>query len=159
MKYCLNEGNDAKDIALDNDPIFDCKTKDAMMGDECVCVIEICDDENTSIIVEPESFPDAEIKFDETYILHDEWINLMIEKHLVDELLFGEKEGLSSHTDQMQRMLAELSEEAEGITMIVERDEVGRYSGMKALLKEQEDESKCGPLYKSNIVFCADVGR
>ena len=109
MKYCLNEGNDAEYISLDNDPIFDCETEDAMMGDACVSVIETCNDENTSIIVEaksfpdvePESFPDAEIKFDETYISHDEWINLMIEKHKIDELLFGEKEGLSSHKDQM----------------------------------------------------------
>lgn len=99
MKYYVNEGNDAKSISLKNDPIFDCETKDEMMGDECVSVTETCDDENTSIIVEPKSFPDAEIKFDETYIPHDEWINLMIEKHLIDELLFGEKEGLSSYTD------------------------------------------------------------
>lgn len=98
MKHSLKEGNDAEDIALDNDPIFGCETEDAMMGDECVSVIETCNDENTCIIVEsksfpdvePESFPDAEIKFDETYISHDEWINLMIEKHLIDELLLGE---------------------------------------------------------------------
>lgn len=142
MKYCLNEGNDAGDIALENDPIFDCETKDAIMGDECVPVTEICDDENTSIIAELESFTDAEIKFDETYIAHNEWINLMIEKQRIDELLFGEKEGLSSHIDQMQNMLAsiELGKEDEGITMTTERDEVGRdgeNSEMKALLKEQ----------------------
>ena len=104
MKYYLNEGNDVEDIALENDPIFDYETKYAMMGDECVSVTETCDDENTSIIVEPEFFLDAEIMFDETYIPHDEWINLMIKKHLIDELLFGEKEGLSSHTDQMQNI-------------------------------------------------------
>lgn len=39
MKYCLNEGNDAEDISFDNDPIFDCETEDAIMGDECVSVI------------------------------------------------------------------------------------------------------------------------
>ncbi len=62
----------------------------------------------------------------------------MIEKHLIDELLFGEKEGLSSHTDQMQNMptTTKLSEEDEGITMIAERDEVGRDGEMKALLQE-----------------------
>jgi len=38
------------------------------------------------------------------------------------------------------------------------RDEVGRDGEMKALLKEQEDKRKCGPLYKSIIVFCADIG-
>ena len=161
MKHCLNERNDAEDIVLENDPIFDCEIEDAMLGDECVSVTETCDDENTFIIIEPESFPDAEIKFDETYIPHEEWINLMIEKLLIDELLFGEKEGLSSHTDQMSIMLAatKLSEEAKGITMSAERDGVGRDGEMKALLKEQEDKSKCGPLYKSNIVFCADIGR
>jgi len=104
MKYCLNEGNYVEDIAFENDPIFDCEIEDAMMGDECVFVTETCDDENTSIIVEPEIFRDVEIKFDESYIPHDEWINLMIKKHLIDELLFGEKEGLSSHTDQMQNI-------------------------------------------------------
>ena len=56
MKYYLNEGNDVEDIALDNDPIFDCETEDEMMGDECVFVIETCNDEKTSIIVELESF-------------------------------------------------------------------------------------------------------
>jgi len=49
MKYCLNEGNYVEDISLENDPIFDCETEDAMMGDECVFVTETCDDENTSI--------------------------------------------------------------------------------------------------------------
>ena len=84
----------------------------------------------------------------------------MIEKHLIDELLFGEKEGLSSHTDQMQNMVEiELSEEAEGIIVTTERDEVGRDGEIKALLKEQEDKNKCGPLYKSNIAFFADLGR
>lgn len=85
----------------------------------------------------------------------------MIEKHLIHELLFCEKEGISSHTDQMQNILAtmELSEEVEGITMLVQRDGVGRDGEMKALLKEKEDKSKCGPLYKSNIVFCVDIGR
>ena len=47
----------------------------------------------------------------------------------------------------------------EGIIMLAERDEVGRDGEMKALLKEQEDESNCGHLYKSNIFFCADIGR
>lgn len=83
MKYCLNEGNDAKDIAFENDPIFDYGTEDAMMGDECVFVTKTCDDENTSVIVEPVIFLDAEIKFDETYIPHDDWINLMIENILL----------------------------------------------------------------------------
>ena len=78
------------------------------------------------------------MKFVETYICHDQWINLMIEKHLIDELLFGEKEGLSSHTDQLHNMPAtkELSEEAEGITMTTERDGVRIDGEMKALLKE-----------------------
>lgn len=58
---------------------------------ECVPVTEICDDENTSIIAELESLTDVEIKFDETYIPHNEWINLIIEKQRIDELLFGEK--------------------------------------------------------------------
>lgn len=52
-----------------------------------------------------------------------------------------------------------LSEEVEGITMSAEMDEIGRDGEMKALLKEQEDKSECGPLYKSNIVFCADIER
>lgn len=43
--------------------------------------------------------------------------------------------------------------------MLLERDEAGRDGEMKALLKEKEDKRKCGPLYKSNIIFCADNGR
>ncbi|MCY6524875.1 hypothetical protein, partial [Actinobacillus pleuropneumoniae] len=49
LKHYLNEGNDAKDIALENDNIFDCETEEAMIGDECVFVTETCDDESTSI--------------------------------------------------------------------------------------------------------------
>lgn len=91
MKHCLNEGNDVEDIALQNDPIFDCETEDAMMGNECVPVTETFFNENTSIIVEPEIFLDVEINFYETYIHHDDLINLMIEKHLIDEFLARRK--------------------------------------------------------------------
>ena len=51
-----------------------------------------------------ESFPDAEtyeVKFYENYVSHDEWINLMHEKNLIDELLFGEKKILSPYTNQI----------------------------------------------------------
>jgi len=159
MKYCLNESNDAEDIALKNDPILDCETENAMIGDECIPVTETCDDENTSIIVEPESFPHAEIKFDETYIPHNEWINLMIEKHLIGELLFGEKEGLSLHTDQMQNMpaMTKLSEEAEGITVTAKRDEVGRDGEMKDFLEEHEDKRKCVVLFINLTLFFVQI--
>ena len=41
------------------------------------------------------------VKFDENYVSHEEWFNLMHEKHLIDELLFGERICLSSYANQM----------------------------------------------------------
>ena len=138
MKYNLNEGENDEFIALENDDcasslITDSETKDdnvkyAMMDDEFVPVIDIktCDDEVTTISVESktfyeESFTDVEtfeVKFDENYVSHDEWINQMHEKHLIDEFLFGEKESLSPYKYQMQdKMFAttKLIKEVEGI--------------------------------------------
>ena len=81
-----------------------------MMDDECVVVVEIekFDDEERSIVLVfemfyEESFLDAqtyEVKLDEIYLFHDEWINMMNEKHIFDNFLFGEKESLSPDIDQ-----------------------------------------------------------
>jgi len=122
MKYNLNENENDESIVLENDDcafslIIDCETEDgkievAMMDDECVPVVEIetCDAEETTIDVEyeyfyEESLPDAEtheVKFDENYVSHEEWFNLMRENHLIDDLLIGEKRYLPPYTNKMQ---------------------------------------------------------
>ena len=43
-----------------------------------------------------------EVKFDDNYVSHEEWLNMMHEKLLIDEFLFGEKSCLSPYTNQMQ---------------------------------------------------------
>lgn len=111
MKYSLNESEDDEGIPFENDNyafsfITDFETKDGniealMMDDECMLVFDIgiCDDEETTIDVESEfSYEEIlsyaktyEVKFDENYVSHEEWINMMHEKHLIDDFLFGEK--------------------------------------------------------------------
>jgi len=57
-----------------------------------------------------------EVKFDDNYVSHDEWLNMMHEKHLIDQLLFVEKSCLPPYTNQMQdNMFAatELTKEVE----------------------------------------------
>jgi hypothetical protein len=43
-----------------------------------------------------------EIKFDENYSSHEEWSNIFHEKHLIDELLFGEKRSSIAYTNQVK---------------------------------------------------------
>ena len=43
-----------------------------------------------------------ELKFDENYLSHEEWFNLMHIKHLIDEFLFGEKRCIPPYSNQMQ---------------------------------------------------------
>lgn len=83
-----------------------------MMDDECVPLtyIERCDHEETTIDVESKYFYEEslsgakmyEIKFDDNYVSHEEWFNLMYEHHLIDEFLFGDKRCLPLYTNQMQ---------------------------------------------------------
>lgn len=42
-----------------------------------------------------------EVKFDDNYVSHEAWFNLMQEKHLINELLFGERSFLPPYTNQM----------------------------------------------------------
>lgn len=102
INYTLNEAKDDESIVLENDDcsfslIIACETEycnivTAMMDDECVTVIDIetCDDE----YLYEESLSNEEtyeVKFDENYVSHEEWFNLMHENNLIGELLFGEK--------------------------------------------------------------------
>jgi hypothetical protein len=60
-------------------------------GDECVTVDEpLC-----------ESLVNL-VKFDENYSSHEEWSILLHEKHLIDELLFGEKKSSFAYTNQVK---------------------------------------------------------
>jgi hypothetical protein len=65
-------------------------------GDECVTVDEpLC-----------ESLVNL-IKFDENYSFHEEWSILLHEKHIIDELLFGEKKSSFAYTNQVKDNLIE----------------------------------------------------
>lgn len=52
----------------------------------------------------------SEVKFDENYVSHEEWLCLMHEKQLIDELLFGERICLSPYTNHMQDDMFETTE-------------------------------------------------
>lgn len=100
-----------------------------------------------------------EVKFDDNYVSHDEWLNMMHEKHLIDELLFGEKSCLPPYTNQMQDNMnaaTELAKEVEDMnqpTMSAKENEE-----KKVLFKEHNDKNQCGYFYESNVVFkCADI--
>lgn len=45
-----------------------------------------CDSDETLCDVET-----YEVKFDDNYVYHEEWFNLIHENQLIDELLFSEK--------------------------------------------------------------------
>jgi len=101
----------------------------------------------------------CEVKFDDNYVSHDEWLNMMHEKHLIDELLFGEKSCLPPYTNHMQDnmfALTELAKEVEDMiqpTMSAKKDE-----GSKGLSKVHDDKNQYGFVYESNIVFeCANI--
>lgn len=84
----------------------------------------------------------------------------MHEKHLIDELLFGEKSCLPPYTNQMQNNMfaatKELTKEVEDMnqpTMSAKKNE-----GSKALSKDHDDKNQYGFVYESNIVFeCVDI--
>ena len=77
-------------------------------GDECVTVDEpLC-----------ESLVNL-VKFDENYSSHEEWSILMHEKHLIDELLFGEKKISFAYTNQVKDNLLDSGKEVEDVKQLV----------------------------------------
>ena len=67
----------------------------------------------------------CEVKYDENYVSHEEWLCLMHEKQLIDEL-FGEKICLSPSTNQMQDdmfVTTELIKEVEDTNQPTMKDE------------------------------------
>jgi hypothetical protein len=79
------------EIEIENDSI-----EIAMIDDESVFVADKdkCKKTHENEILMEESLFETktyEVKFDENYSSHEEWSNLLHEKHLIDELLFGEK--------------------------------------------------------------------
>ena len=46
-----------------------------------------------------------EVKFDENYSSHEEWSNLLHEKHLIDDFLFGEKRSSFAYKNQVKGKL------------------------------------------------------
>jgi len=148
MKYSM-EGSEK--VEVDEGVVGDCvesiiagiKGESMSLTDNSIA----CDSEEITCDAETD-----EVKYDDNYVSHDEWLNMMHEKHLIDELLFGEK-------NQMQENMfaaKELTKEVEDMnqpTMSVKKNE-----GSKALSKEHDDENQYGSVYESNIVFkCADI--
>jgi hypothetical protein len=74
-------------------------------GDECVTIDEAPCESLVNLV-----------KFDENYSSHEEWSNLLHEKHIIDELLFGEKTNSFAYTNQVKDNLfvvIELGKEVE----------------------------------------------
>lgn len=96
--YILETKYSIKWIQKDEiDEIVDCdesiiKTENMLVAEKIVA----CDSEGT-----PSDAKICEVKYDENYVSHQEWLCLMHERQLIDELLFGERICLSSYANQM----------------------------------------------------------
>ena len=130
MKFSVRGSKIAKDeinhvTAVENGECIDSliteiKTRNdcieiAMIDDESVYVVD-CDNENENL-VEEDLFEGEtyEVRFDEDNSSNEEWSKLMHEKHLIDELLFGEKNGPLAYTNQVEDkfIVAEKEDEEE----------------------------------------------
>jgi hypothetical protein len=74
-----------------------------------------------------------EVKFDENYSSHEEWSNILHEKHLINELLFGEKRSSFAYTNQVEDNF---------IVAEKEEKEDEEEKNQKALLEEKNENSK-----------------
>jgi hypothetical protein len=122
----------------------------AMIDDESVYVAD-CDSENENL-VEEDLFEGEtyEVRFDEDNSSNEEWSKLMHEKHLIYELLFGEKSGPLTYTTQVEDnfIVAEKKEK---------EDEHER--NQKALLEEQNENSKNCFDILMNVFECAGFAK
>ena len=105
---------------------------------------ESFDDKSESLVEEDLSEVETyEVSFDEDNSSHEEWSNLMHEKHLIDELLFGEQSGSISCANQVEDnfIVAEKGDKEE--------------KNQKALLEEQNEKSKNCIDILMNVFECA----
>jgi hypothetical protein len=104
-----------------------------MIDDESVYIAD-CDNENENL-VEEDLFEGEtyEVIFDEDNSSNEEWLKLMHEKHLIDELLFGEKNGPLAYTNQVEDKFTVAEKEEK-------EDE--QETNQKALLEEKTENSK-----------------
>jgi hypothetical protein len=119
-----------------------------------------------------------EVKFDENYSSHEEWSNLLHEKHLIDELLFGEKRSSIAYTNQVKDNLfvvIELGKEVEDmkqpVVIATEAENEDYYATSEArkkdeerktLLEEQNEKNQYGSSYDfsydcNNVFECAGL--
>ena len=102
-------------------------------------------DDKSESLVEEDLFEAEtyEVSFDEDNSSHEEWSNLMHEKHLIDELLFGEKSGSLACANQVEDnfIVAEKGDKEE--------------KNQKALLEEQNEKSKNCIDILMNVFECA----
>jgi hypothetical protein len=114
-----------------------------MIDDESVYVVD-CDNENENL-VEEDLFEGEtyEVRFDEDNSSNEEWSKLMHEKHLIDELLFGEKNGPLAYTNQVED------------NFIVAEKEDEQERNQKALLEEKNEMSKNCIDTLMNVFECA----
>jgi len=120
MKYSMkwSEKDEVdEDIVVENDDcvesfVTEIETENgsieiAMIDDESVFV---ADKDKCKTTHENESLMEEslfetktyEVKFDENYSSHEEWSNILHEKHLINELLFGEKRSSFAYTNQVK---------------------------------------------------------
>jgi len=122
----------------------------AMIDDESVYVAD-CDNENENL-VEEDLFEGEtyEVRFDEDNSSNEEWSKLMHEKHLIDELLFGEKNGPLAYTNQVEDNF---------IVAEKEEKEDEEEKNKKSLLEEQNENSKNCFDILMNVFECAGFAK
>jgi hypothetical protein len=103
---------DGEDVHVNNDDCIVSLITEIKTGNDCIEITMIddesvyvadCDNENENL-VEEDLFEGEtyEVRFDEDNSSNEEWSKLMHEKHLIDELLFGEKNGPLAYTNQVE---------------------------------------------------------
>ena len=103
-----------EDIDVENGECIDSLITEIKTGNDCI-EIAMIDDESVFVadkdkcktthenesLMEESLFETKtyEVKFDENYSSHEEWSNILHEKHLINELLFGEKRSSFAYTN------------------------------------------------------------
>jgi hypothetical protein len=161
MKFSVRGSKIAKDkinhvTAVENGECIDSLITEIKTGNDCIEIAMIddesvyvadCDNENENL-VEEDLFEGEtyEVRFDEDNSSNEEWSKLMHEKHLIDELLFGEKNGPLAYTNQVEDNF---------IVAEKEEKEDEEEKNQKALLEEQNEMSKNCIDTLMNVFECA----
>jgi hypothetical protein len=103
-----NEGACDNEETANDGVCSDLMNSTTKIGDELECAK--ADEDKCKITHENESHMEesvfetktCEVKFDEKYSSHEEWSNLLHEKHLIDELFLGEKRSSFAYTKQVK---------------------------------------------------------